>query len=313
MQEYSGEFAEFWYNVPTALEKAGALWLVRSGRNIAKPGYAVGPKVIDCYGFHFIMEGKVRLEYNGESQLLQKNDLFCLMPHISYYYRMAPSVQSLRMVWITLDGGQLPELLARIGLNAGVPYIRGAIGRSVRRALAHLVAGSSAGAAADPLLRQSELLRLFALLGGAASAGRPKLATQPLTPQDGEAAAGVDEAEPRRRQQAKQLPSRWLAEAVAYIRLHYTEPLSIAELAATAGVHRSHYSSMFAKEAGYSPQRLILRLRMEKAVSLLAADTLTITETALSVGYPDVYSFSRAFKKYYGKPPSDWRGMRQQS
>ncbi|MDF2961719.1 MAG: AraC family transcriptional regulator [Paenibacillus sp.] len=289
MQEYGYEYAESWFNLPTQLEKAGALWLVRSGRNIAKSNYAVGPKVIDCYGFHFILEGKLRLDFEGESVILQKNDLFCLLPHISYTYKIVPSPETLQMVWITMDGGMMPELLVHMGLQKGAPYKRMAVNRSVSIVLGRLIE-LFASRSADPLVRQSLLLRLFACIG----AGGANVSED------------TDLFDERR---VELQAGHWLTRAVEYIQLHFTEPLSIEEMARMAGVHRSHFSSVFSRETGLSPRQLVLRLRMEKAVSLLQDEALSITETALSVGYPDVYSFSRSLKKFFGRSPSQW--MRQ--
>jgi AraC-like DNA-binding protein len=54
-----------------------------------------------------------------------------------------------------------------------------------------------------------------------------------------------------------------------------------------------------------SPREYLTSLRMNKAAELLC-DGFGVTVTAASVGYPDVFSFSRAFKNYYGLPPTEY-------
>lgn len=47
--------------------------------------------------------------------------------------------------------------------------------------------------------------------------------------------------------------------------------------------------------------------RMSKAVQLLKTTQLSIKDISSAVGYPNQLHFSRAFKKVYGVPPSQWR------
>ena len=58
------------------------------------------------------------------------------------------------------------------------------------------------------------------------------------------------------------------------------------------------------------PLKYLQRIRMEKAKRLLQETDATITEIALSLGYPNLYSFTRAFKIYYKVPPITMRGAR---
>ncbi|MMZ71168.1 HTH-type transcriptional activator Btr [compost metagenome] len=53
----------------------------------------------------------------------------------------------------------------------------------------------------------------------------------------------------------------------------------------------------------------IQQLKMNQAKRLLVQTPLTLTEVAHSVGYPDLFSFSKAFKKQVGQPPNRYRMM----
>ena len=48
-------------------------------------------------------------------------------------------------------------------------------------------------------------------------------------------------------------------------------------------------------------------LRTTKAVTLLTEDRLSITEVAAAVGFDDSNYFSRVFKKYQNRAPSELR------
>ena len=48
---------------------------------------------------------------------------------------------------------------------------------------------------------------------------------------------------------------------------------------------------------------------MSKAAQLLRLTGLSIKQIGKEVGYPDQLRFSRAFRKAYGLPPSQWRAQ----
>ncbi|MBQ8350719.1 MAG: helix-turn-helix domain-containing protein [Clostridia bacterium] len=108
------------------------------------------------------------------------------------------------------------------------------------------------------------------------------------------------------KQYAKRSPL--LEEATAYILAHYTEPdLSIAAIAAHSGISEVHLRRLFRESMGCSPIGYIHLLRMEKAKNMLRASNYSISEVALSVGYPDPYYFSRLFREKIGLPPLVYR------
>ena len=56
------------------------------------------------------------------------------------------------------------------------------------------------------------------------------------------------------------------------------------------------------KELQITPFHYLTKIRMEQAVTYLQ-EFRRVGEVSASVGYGDVYQFSRAFKKYYGCSP----------
>ena len=95
------------------------------------------------------------------------------------------------------------------------------------------------------------------------------------------------------------------------IETNYMQKFSIQELADSLHLERSYFSTLFKREVGCSPQQYLIRCRLENAASLLADQKLRPGEVAMAVGYPDEFSFSRAFRKAYGVSPSEYR--RQES
>ena len=102
----------------------------------------------------------------------------------------------------------------------------------------------------------------------------------------------------------KELP---LSHSVAYIRGAYTDEIMIPELAAMEGLSVSRYNTVFRETFGTSPVKFITDLRMKQACDLLASTDLSVKEIGRAVGYEDSHFFSKAFKKYLGISPTDFR------
>lgn len=99
--------------------------------------------------------------------------------------------------------------------------------------------------------------------------------------------------------------------AEAYIAQHYTdEALGVASIAQLFGMTPSYVSKLFRDAAGMSLPDYILRVRMEQAKKLIEEDRMqrqTFQEIAQRVGFSNVRTFSRQFKKYTGVTPGTYR------
>ncbi|MBB6675176.1 AraC family transcriptional regulator [Cohnella nanjingensis] len=286
MQEYEYEYAEFIYYTPGPLDKEGQMWPVRAGRSTAKPNYKVGPKRIECYSLHFVQEGRVRLAYDGKRVDLEKDDVFCLFPGRTYYYSMIPSDSPLRMSWLALDGDRIKPLLALAGLTPERPYVQrritSRVEESIRRAIQAL--------ADVERWKPSVSLELQGLVCGLLAGLLPDTASSPASE-----------------------PAGWIRECMDFMELHATEGITVQQVAAFAGVHRSYLTHVFADQVGMPPLKYLQKIRMEKAMRLLRESDATITEIALSLGYPNLYSFTRAFKIYFKIPPLTVRTSKSDS
>lgn len=276
MQEYDYEYAEFIYYTPGDLDREGQLWPVRAGRSLAKPNYKVGPKRIECYSLHFVLEGKISFEYEDQQVELQKDDLFCLFPGQTYHYYLLPSEQPLRMNWLALDGGRVMPLLKLAGITPERPFANDKMTPPLK----------------DALDRMLGAMARFERWNPAVSLELQGLACELL--------AGLMTESPAIHASE---PSGWIRECMDFMELHATEGISVQQVAAFAGVHRSYFSSAFTNQVGVSPQKYIQNIRMEKARRLLVETDASVTEIALSLGYPNLYTFTRAFKSFYNKPP----------
>ena len=113
--------------------------------------------------------------------------------------------------------------------------------------------------------------------------------------------------------QAEYIPSKKLERirpAVEYINEHYSEPLTNEQLAALTDVSCVYFRKIFTLAYGMPPISFVNRVRIEKAKEMLKSDYGSLASVAESVGYSNVYHFSKMFKKLTGISPGKYaRGM----
>src|SRR5439155_16707837 len=73
------------------------------------------------------------------------------------------------------------------------------------------------------------------------------------------------------------------------------------------GLSRSRFRNLFKEAVGEGPGRYLSRLRVEQAKDLLKGTNLSLTEIAERVGYADPFSLSKAFKRFLGCSPQEYR------
>ena len=96
-------------------------------------------------------------------------------------------------------------------------------------------------------------------------------------------------------------------EILDYMNCHYTENITVKQLAEIASMSEKNFIRYFHFNVGISPKRYLIEQRMKYATELLADTNNSITDIAQAVGYSDPYCFSKAFHKYFGEAPSACR------
>lgn len=88
-----------------------------------------------------------------------------------------------------------------------------------------------------------------------------------------------------------------------YLNLHLTEELTIDQLSERFYVSKYHMMRRFRRETGYSIHGYVTEKRLLLAQRLLAQGA-SPSEVGAQVGYQDYSTFSRAYKKQFGRGPS---------
>lgn len=97
---------------------------------------------------------------------------------------------------------------------------------------------------------------------------------------------------------------RKLAKGKIFIELYYKMEIDIARVAEESNISQYHFFRLFREVYGVSPYQYIKQKRMQAANEILLKQRLPLAQLAMEVGYSDIYSFSKAYKQYFGCPPS---------
>ncbi|MHA0858117.1 AraC family transcriptional regulator [Paenibacillus sp. CMAA1364] len=279
MREYPNEVAKSFYYKPSEWETEGRLWPIRSGMTYPKWNYNVGPKQIECYSLHFVRKGSVQFDYEDQQVVLTSGDIFCLYPARIYAYRIVEDDEPLEMNWLAIDGPEVALILESSGFRVDRPYIKDSWSTDLKEMLNRVMdlMKPNVHSGMDVWLEmQSLLYGIFSNM--------------------------VDVKQPSDLRQRD-----WLQQSIDYIKLHATNGISVQEVAEIIGIHRAYFSSEFKRKIGISPIAYITKQKMDRANLLLLETNNSITEIAYSLGYPNVFSFTRAFKSNFSICPSEFR------
>ena len=95
--------------------------------------------------------------------------------------------------------------------------------------------------------------------------------------------------------------------SVKYIREHFDEPISVAQLANLENYSIAYFNDWFKQKTGYTPSHYLLLYRIEKAKELLQYTSYKMIEIAVQVGFGGSAAFCRAFKRTEGMSPAQYR------
>jgi AraC-like DNA-binding protein len=103
------------------------------------------------------------------------------------------------------------------------------------------------------------------------------------------------------------LPQWRMNRVIEYIDAHLSGTISLADVAASAGLTRMHFAAQFRRATGLRPHEYLLRRRIEHAKHLLLNSKHNVFDVALSCGFRSQPHFTTVFKRYVGETPHCWR------
>jgi AraC family transcriptional regulator len=107
------------------------------------------------------------------------------------------------------------------------------------------------------------------------------------------------------------LPARQQKRLAEFIDEHLAEEISLATLAGLVDLSLFHFARAFKQSFGVPPHRYHMDRRMDRARSLLRRSTLSVTQIGSQIGFRETSSFTRAYRRFAGVTPSNYRRHRE--
>lgn len=265
---------------------AGLPVRLSSGRLSIFHGFAAACHWHDDFEILMATDGEMDYFVNGQTVHLARGEaVFVNARRLHYGYSAAMKDCGYRFVVFhpALLGEQAPitERLERLTREDGTDYWHLKAASEEALVFTEMFAAAAAGDALRVLAKGAELIaRIYNL------------------------AAGQDSAEPS---------VNWtiLRRMTGYIQAHYTERVTLEQLAAAGAVCRSRCCALFKAHLNCTPLEYVTRYRLDKACALLR-EGRSVTEAALSSGFHGASYFAEVFRRAYGQSPRAYQRKTQE-
>ena len=233
-------------------------------------GHGYGPASREYYLVHYVLSGKGVFCREQQRKKLAAGDLFLIRPEELTYYE-ADKETPWYYIWIGFDGAGCRSLLEQslFGSRQDVVHLPEA------EALFLQIQNEFNHQTGSELFLCAKIYELLALL-------QPKQGPEKRT-------------------------DEYVQRAVDYMKGNYASQIRVDQLAHIIGIDRHYLSRIFKQKMGVSPKHYLLELRLNRAAVYLVQRDYPVKAAAYSVGYNDVFNFSKVFKQYYGLSPRAYK------
>lgn len=277
---------------------------------VFEAGHTVRERVIYDHEFIYGLRGEAVMTYGDEVYRFGQSDLFYLKPNVRNVMHVEAG-KSFHAHCVHFDWVPREE---RYNFTADDMYLRRAadVAFSFINALTSLPTDEVSDVQLPPLMRglaHDRLAPLFRELYRHYRAGdlvSQAMARAVFLRIVGEVLAhriSAQEAHGDGQRQAT------IDEAAAYLRRHFSQPITTPVLAARYALSPKYFGVLFKKITGVSVQAYLLNIRMQQAKHYLLETDDTLEEIAERVGMSDVFYFTKLFKRHEGMPPGRYRRM----
>jgi len=252
--------------------------MYRCGIEDCKGGHFWGPAVRDHYIIHYILDGKGTYTVGGNTYHLGKNEGFIIYPNTVVHYQ-ADKKNPWSYSWVGFHGLKAAAYVKQAGFDSRRPIFKYDQDSFLKDCLLEMIGTKELPAGKEPRLLGllyvflSKFIEVF----------------------------GKDDLEESNRKED------YIKRAQEYIAMNYSNKITIAEIAQHVGLDRSYLYSLFMEHLSSSPQKYLIKYRIDRACELMLSTDLPISGIARSVGYDDPFLFSKTFKKIKGVSPKDFR------
>lgn len=275
-------YEQYFFTPDKAYLQTQATYISWAGHRACDSNHMIGPRVLDTYKMVFILSGQGYLiQDDNPTILLKTNDMFILFANHRHHYWADPN-DPWTIMWVAFNGADSPNLLNALHLTLTDYCMRDATTDSIKKTMHKLI---------QCLSDETDSYRLGAVT-------ELFCVTNKLRRGQAHIPAPADSDD-------ETVASR----IIAFIEQNYYMEIDMAMLCQHTHYSRSYLSRTFKSTTGMTIQKFLHDTRIRKAKKLLIDTTLSIQETATSVGINDSLYFSKLFRKETGCSPREYRNQ----
>lgn len=265
-------------NIDVSREKIPVeLTVYHTGHEECRGGHFFGPFIRDHYLIHFIKRGKGTFQREDKIYNIGANQAFIIFPGEKTQYK-ANQKEPWEYYWIGFQGIESEKLLEKTLFSREKPVvsIKDEEVFEILERIVEIDSNETSG-------KYKEKGLVYYLMGEM-----------------------VDENHEKNLEKCD-MAEGYVRLGVQHMNRNYGRKITVASLAEHLKIDRSYLSRIFKAYIKVSPKEYLTRVRMERAKELLKTTNFQIGDIAMSVGYKDLFTFSKAFKAYTGANPSDFK------
>ena len=276
-----------------------------AGRNLhISQGVTYGPFMCDCYVVEYCVSGGMNLIMDGKTHAVSAGQLYLVSPYTSIEkYFTAPSTAT---VWVAVGGVKLGKYFTALGFSPTKPLFPVKLTEKAVKLLNQLADSFEVHEQvtifddAQPQAKMQKNHSFSNLLGLESDLNQASILCAFLTELVRSYGAQVKNAK------TVSAKSEYVNEAIRYMDANYSRAITVAGIAEHLGITRNYLFTVFREQTGMAVHDYLTRVRMNTACEFLRSSDAMVRTVAVSVGY-DPLTFSRAFKKYVGVYPTQYR------
>lgn len=266
--------SDYYFLTPSALAQELLYYMPSCGYYYTNYDYRIERQDYHSYMLFYICEGRLSVTNEGQTAVAEAGQAGFLNCHEPHEYH---TIGNTEFVWLHLDGAETAGFYrAVLERNDGFLLAPGSAAERVREGIYRIVyACRNEQTPGEPVLSGLIYDILLGLLGATHDEDCP----------DGSPCET----------------------AMQYIRAHYSEKISLEDLARLVSMSQYHFARLFKRSCGYSPHEFLILTRLNRAKHLLKTTDMPVKVIAQTVGYPSVTTFTNAFSSRVGLSPSLFR------
>ena len=257
-----------------------SLAVVECGLQICHSGHAAPMLTYSMYSAHFILEGKGTYTVNGKTYALHAGQGFMITPGIPNRY-VADKEQPWKYVYASFCGADDDALVHSAGLDEENVIFEFPLDDAMIHDIYAMHAAGKRNQARGYDVTGYFLLCMSRLIQANLESERKK-----------------------------ERPENYVKNACLFIEDHYSDDITVADIAFHNGLDRTYLYRLFQRYTGCSPSRYLMNYRLKKATQMLENQELSFSRIGLTVGFHDVSHFYKAFVAKYGMTPKKYRTER---